>query len=100
MGAFGPAGAEEDPGAGANSSVVASQSLIWAEVRRKSGFFSTSFVTSKTQAGPMNFLGGMRSTEESGKSLPVIQWTGASKWVPVCSPVSKAFQYQKGPRES
>src|SRR6202007_2559838 len=53
-----------------------------------------------THAGPTNFLGGMRSTVLSGRSFPETQWTGASKCVPVCSPVSKAFQYQAGPRSS
>src|SRR5580700_11077522 len=53
-----------------------------------------------TQAGPTNFLGGMRSTVLSGRSFPETQWTGASKWVPVCSPVSNPFQYQAGPRSS
>ncbi len=28
------------------------------------------------------------------------QCTGASKWVPVCSPVLMSFQYQAGPRSS
>ena len=28
------------------------------------------------------------------------QWIGASKWVPVCSPVEMLFQYQAGPRSS
>jgi hypothetical protein len=28
----------------------------------------------------------------SGRSLPVTQWTGASKWVPVCSPKRSVFQ--------
>lgn len=28
------------------------------------------------------------------------QWFGASKWVPVCSPLRKLFQYQAGPRLS
>src|SRR5271167_1076960 len=42
----------------------------------------------------------MLSTVLSGRSFPLIQWTGASKWVPVCSPVSNAFQYQAGPRSS
>ena len=31
---------------------------------------------------------------------PVTQWIGASKWVPVCSPVVMLFQYQAGPRSS
>src|SRR5271169_5013566 len=53
-----------------------------------------------TQAGPTNFFGGMRSTVLFGRSFPETQWTGASKWVPVCSPVSNPFQYQAGPRSS
>jgi hypothetical protein len=32
--------------------------------------------------------------------LPVTQWFGASKWVPVCSPLVKLFQYHAGPRSS
>jgi len=32
--------------------------------------------------------------------LPVIQWTGASKCVPVCSPRWRTFQYQAGPLSS
>src|SRR5579862_2969876 len=42
----------------------------------------------------------MRSTVLSARSFPEIQCTGASKCVPVCSPVSKAFQYHDGPRSS
>ena len=36
----------------------------------------------------------------SSPSWPVTQWLGASKWVPVCSPVRKLFQYHAGPRSS
>src|SRR5262249_44793508 len=42
----------------------------------------------------------MRSTVFSARSFPETQCTGASKWVPVCSPVSKPFQYHAGPRSS
>src|SRR5690606_15660634 len=45
----------------------------------------------------MKLLGSMVSTELLGTSLPEIQCTGASKWVPVCSPQVKLFQYQAGP---
>jgi len=38
--------------------------------------------------------------ETSAPSLPVTQCTGASKCVPVCSPVLMSFQYQAGPRSS
>ncbi len=40
------------------------------------------------------------STELFGRSRPEIQWIGASKCVPVCSPHEKLFQYQPGPRAS
>src|SRR5687768_4249399 len=42
----------------------------------------------------------MVSTELFGRSRPEIQWIGASKCVPVCSPHEKLFQYQPGPRSS
>ena len=42
--------------------------------------------------------GGMLAT--SPLSLPDTQWFGASRWVPVCSPVRMLFQYQAGPRSS
>ena len=35
-----------------------------------------------------------------GRSFPVAQWTGASKCVPVCSPIRIVFQYQAGPLSS
>ena len=36
----------------------------------------------------------------SGRCLPVIQCIGASKCVPVCSPIRMAFQYHAGPLSS
>ena len=51
-----------------------------------------------TTAGPTSRPGGTWLT--SSWSWPVTQWMGASKWVPVCSPPSRAFQYQAGPRSS
>ncbi len=48
----------------------------------------------------MNFRTSMVSTALFGKSLPEIQWIGASKCVPVCSPRLMLFQYQAGPRSS
>ena len=65
---------------------------------RKLGSASTWATTSITAAGRTNAPAGTR--EMSARSLPVTQWLGASKWVPVCSPVRKLFQYQAGPRSS
>ena len=48
----------------------------------------------------MKLCGGMLSTALSGRSRPDTQWIGASKWVPVCSPMEMLFQYQAGPRPS
>ena len=53
-----------------------------------------------TQAGATKCCAGMVSTELFGRSRPEIQWIGASKCVPVCSPHEKLFQYQPGPRAS
>ena len=39
-------------------------------------------------------------TQPLGPATPVIQWIGASKCVPVCSPKNTVFQYQPGPRLS
>ena len=61
-------------------------------------FEIASFTLSMTAAGPMSFRGGIWAT--SSLSLPVTQWFGASRWVPVCSPVRMLFQYQAGPRSS
>ena len=48
----------------------------------------------------MKLRGSMVSTALLGRSLPEIQWIGASKCVPVCSPSVMLFQYQAGPRSS
>jgi len=59
---------------------------------------ATSSLKSSTTAGAMSRGAGTWAT--SSPSFPVIQCTGASKWVPVCSPVVMSFQYQAGPRSS
>ena len=69
-------------------------------VSTKSASAADSFEQSITQAGAMKWRGWMVSTALSGRSLPDTQWIGASKCVPVCSPVEKLFQYQAGPRSS
>ena len=51
-----------------------------------------------TAAGAMSRWAGTEAT--SSFPWPVTQWLGASKWVPVCSPVRKLFQYHAGPRSS
>src|SRR5206468_6188527 len=61
---------------------------------------STSSVTSITHAGPTKRCTGMVSQLWSRRSLPVTQWIGASKCVPVCSPNLSVFQYQAGPLSS
>ena len=48
----------------------------------------------------MNRAAGIVSQALSGRSLPVIQWMGASKCVPVCSPIRIVFQYHAGPLSS
>ena len=53
-----------------------------------------------THAGPTKRRAGIVSHVLSGRSLPVIQCTGASKCVPVCSPRCSTFQYQPGPLSS
>jgi hypothetical protein len=55
-------------------------------------------VKSSTAAGAIRRRAG--TWETSAPSLPVTQWIGASKWVPVCSPVEMLFQYQAGPAAS
>src|SRR5579872_1867847 len=69
-------------------------------VSRKSGFSAALRETSTTHAGAKNLCAGIESVAFCGKSLPVTQWMGASKCVPVCSPQEKLFQYQAGPRLS
>lgn len=66
----------------------------------QSALAATSTLAFTTQAGPTKTLGSMVSTVLLAWSLPVIQCAGASKWVPVCSPQEKLFQYQPGPRSS
>src|SRR5215469_13275238 len=51
-----------------------------------------------TTQGATSREGGTEAT--SSPSRPVIQWLGASKCVPTCSPPSNQFQYQAGPRSS
>src|SRR5688572_10349243 len=53
-----------------------------------------------TQSGRTNRRAGIVSHALSGRSLPVIQSTGASKCVPVCSPIRIVFQYHAGPFSS
>ncbi len=77
-----------------------SQALTKGTVSVKSGSAAHSREQSITEAGAMNFSGGMVSTELFGRSLPEIQWIGASKCVPQCSPTVMLFQYQAGPRSS
>ena len=67
---------------------------------KKSSSAVTSREQSMTQAGAISRSGGIVSVWASGRSRPVIQCAGASKWVPVCSPQEKLFQYQAGPRAS
>ena len=54
--------------------------------------------TSMTAAGATSLSGTI--CETSSPSRAVTQCTGASRWVPVCSPVWMLFQYQAGPRSS
>ena len=51
-----------------------------------------------TTAGPTSRLGATEAT--SLPSLPLIQWIGASKCVPVCSPISSTSHAQAGPASS
>ena len=53
-----------------------------------------------THAGPTKRDTGIVSQALFGRSLPVIQWIGASKCVPVCSPIRIVFQYHAGPLSS
>src|SRR5580658_955352 len=76
---------------------VFSQAFTPSTVKRKSGFFAVSAEQSITQAGATKFLIGMVSVVLFGLSLPVIQCTGASKWVPECSPILSQFHAQPGP---
>src|SRR5215469_3054780 len=75
-----------------------SQCLMCSGSSRKSGSALASALKSSTTAGAIRLLSG--TSETSAPSRPVIQCTGASKCVPVCSPVLMLFQYQAGPRSS
>src|SRR5215467_5199510 len=65
---------------------------------RKSGSAAAWALKSSTTAGAISRPAGTWDT--SSPSPPVTQWQGASKCVPVCSPVVMSFQYQAGPRSS
>src|SRR4051812_31832182 len=69
-----------------------------ATVSRWSGFSAACSEWSITTAGPTSRLGGTLAT--SSPSLPVIQWIGASKCVPTCSPTVSVYQAQAGPLSS
>ncbi|KAG1301883.1 hypothetical protein G6F63_016779 [Rhizopus arrhizus] len=69
-------------------------------VSRTAGLSRALAEQSMTQALAMKDSMGIVATVLSGWSLPVTQWAGASKWVPVCSEHEKLFQYQAGPRSS
>jgi len=71
---------------------------MWLCSNRKSASFATSAVMSITTAGATSVERG--AWETSSPSRPVTQCTGASRWVPVCSPVWMSFQYQAGPFSS
>ena len=79
---------------------TASHASITSTVRMKSGFRADWAEQSITQAGAMKFCASIVSVVLLGRSLPDTQWIGASKWVPVCSPQEKLFQYQAGPLAS
>jgi hypothetical protein len=77
-----------------------SQAVTCSGISRKSSLRATSAVTSITHAGPMNRRGAIVSHRLSGRFFPVTQCTGASKCVPVCSPIVMVFQYHAGPFSS
>ena len=76
----------------------ASHCLTCSTSSRKSGSAAACALKSSTTAGAIRRPAGTWDT--SSPSRPVIQCTGASKCVPVCSPVLMSFQYQAGPRSS
>src|SRR3954464_8204912 len=51
-----------------------------------------------TATGAISFDAATEAT--SSPSRPVIQWIGASKWVPTCSPTVSVFQAHAGPASS
>src|ERR1700722_4384457 len=75
-----------------------SHCLMCSGSSRKSGSAAACALKSRTTAGAMRLVAG--TAEMSSPSRPLIQCTGASKCVPVCSPVLMSFQYQAGPRSS
>ena len=75
-----------------------SHCLMWSTSSRKSGSAAACAAKSSTAAGATSLAAGTCAT--SSRPAPVTQCTGASKWVPVCSPVLMSFQYQAGPRSS
>src|SRR5689334_7699982 len=77
---------------------VPSQALMCSTSSRKSGSAAAWALKSSTTAGAISLPGATWDT--SSPSRPVTQWHGASKCVPVCSPVVMSFQYQAGPRSS
>ena len=77
-----------------------SKAIMNSGVSRKSSSAADSAEQSITQTGRTKASAGMLSTAESGRSLPEIQWMGASKCVPVCSLQVKLRQYQAGPLSS
>ena len=79
---------------------VFSHSSTASTVSRWSGSAAACAEQSMTTAGATKWPTGIVSTELFGRSRPEIQWIGASKCVPVCSPQEKLFQYQPGPRSS
>ncbi len=81
-----------------NAPCSLSHSLMWSTSRTKSASASACSLKSSTAAGATRRVAG--TCETSSWSLPVTQWIGASKCVPVCSPVWMLFQYQAGPRSS
>ena len=71
---------------------------MWSTSSRKSASAAACALKSSTAAGAISLVSGTCDT--SWPSRPVTQCTGASKCVPVCSPVVMSFQYQAGPRSS
>jgi hypothetical protein len=65
---------------------------------RKSASAVVGAEKSSTTAGAISRRAGTDAT--SSRSFPVTQCLGASKCVPVCSPLRKLFQYHAGPRSS
>jgi hypothetical protein len=79
---------------------LASQASRYSTLSSQSAFLATSALASTTTTGARKLRLSIRSTVLLAWSLPEIQWAGASKWVPVCSPQEKLFQYQPGPASS